>query len=236
MAVARHVAIIMDGNGRWAQERGLPRMAGHAEGRKAMKRIVRASGEIGLEVLSVYAFSSENWARPQAEVDALMALFEQATREELPELQEQNVQARVSGRLHELPPGPRQSLLDMAEQTKHNTGLILNVACNYGGQAEIVDAAQKLARRCADGELKPEEIDRDLFARSLYQPDLPPVDLLIRPGGEMRVSNFLLWEIAYAEIYVTPILWPDFQREHLEAALAAFEKRERRFGKAPGQT
>jgi undecaprenyl diphosphate synthase len=226
----RHIAIIMDGNGRWAEQRGLPRVHGHLEGRKATKRAVLAAGDLGLQALTVYSFSAENWSRPEAEVNALMALIEGSLQEEIDGLDEENVRFVFSGRMHELPRSLQETFASAAERTRNNTGLIFNVACNYGGRAEIVDVCRELARRCAAGELRPEEIDEALFAQHLYLPELPDPDLLIRSGGEMRYSNFLLWEIAYAELYVTAVLWPDFERSDLEEAIHTFRTRERRYG------
>ncbi len=231
LKLPRHLAIIMDGNGRWAQERGLPRTRGHIEGRHATKRVVRACGAIGVPVLSLYAFSVENWQRPADEVEAILDLIELALEEELRELDEANVQFRASGRIHELPEGLQRVLRDAEKALAHNDGLILNLCVGYGGRAEIVDATRKGAELVAEGRLKPEDITEDLFAQWLYQPDLPEVDLLLRPGGEMRVSNFLLWQIAYAEIIVMPVLWPDFSEEHLAEALVEYNRRQRRFGK-----
>lgn len=226
----RHVAVIMDGNGRWARERGLTRLEGHHQGRKATKRLVEAAGEVRLEALTIYSFSSENWRRPQEEVDGLMALIEDSLREELDELDESNVVFTASGRLHELPPSLRRALAEARERTQDNSGLILNVAVNYGGRGEIADAAAAIARQVAAGELSPEQIDESLFRQHLYAPQLPDPDLVLRTGGELRLSNFLLWEAAYAELYVLPVLWPDFQKLHLFEALLDYNSRERRFG------
>jgi undecaprenyl diphosphate synthase len=226
----RHIAIIMDGNGRWAQERGLDRVEGHYEGANATKRAVKACHELGVGVLTVYSFSTENWKRPPEEVAALMALMEWRLAQEIDELVETNVVFRVSGRLHELPESFQEEIRRAMERTKDNTGLIFNPAINYGGRAEIVDAARALAARCARGEIAPEDIDERLFAQHLYAPDLPDPDLLIRTGGEMRISNFLTWETAYTEFVVLPVLWPDFDVEHLLEAILQYQRRERRFG------
>lgn len=220
----------MDGNGRWAQQRGLPRIQGHYEGRKATKRCVQACAQLGLEALSIYAFSAENWKRPLEEVDGLMALIEQAVREETEELHSQDIRFRASGRLDDLPISLQDALAEGRERTARNSGMTLNVLINYGGRAEVVDAARKLARQAAAGALSPDSIDERIFADALYAPELPDPDLLLRPGGEFRLSNFLLWEIAYSEIVVLPVLWPDFQREHLVEAIAEFDRRQRRFG------
>ena len=231
LKLPQHLAIIMDGNGRWAQQRGLPRTQGHLAGRMATKRVVRACGAIGLPVLSLYAFSVENWQRPPEEVEAILELIELALEEELRELDESNVQFRASGRIDQLPENLQRVLKEAEQRLARNDGLILNLCVGYGGRAEIVDAARKAAEMVAAGELKPEEITEERFAQWLYQPDLPEVDMLLRPGGEMRVSNFLLWEIAYAEIIVMPVLWPDFSEEQLAEALVEYNRRQRRFGK-----
>lgn len=231
--IPRHIAVVMDGNGRWAQQRGLPRLAGHIEGRKATKRFVQASAELGVEVVSLYAFSTENWSRPQAEVEGLLALIENSLREELRELDEADVVFRASGRLSQLPQSLQEMLAAGRKATADNQGLTLNLCLNYGGRAEIVDAARAVATAVHGGELEPQDIGENDFARHLYAPELPDVELLLRPGGEMRVSNFLLWEIAYAELVVLDVLWPDFEREHLLEALRIFTRRERRFGGVP---
>ena len=228
--VPDHIAIIMDGNGRWAEQRGLDRVYGHAEGRNATKRALLACDELGVKFLTIYSFSAENWTRPEGEVAALMALIERSMQEELEELDERDVRVVVSGRLHELPASLQETFAEAMERTKDNRRLTFNIACNYGGRAEIVDVCRALARRCRDGELEPEVIDESLFGEHLYAAGLPDPDVLIRTGGEMRVSNFLLWQIAYCELYVTPVLWPDFEKAHLEEAIEAFRERERRFG------
>ena len=233
LTIPAHIAVVMDGNGRWAQQRGLPRLAGHYEGRRATKRVVAACGELGVKALSLYAFSTENWARPEDEVARLMQLIEQALYEELRELDQANVIFRASGRLHELPRSMQEAFRYGGEQTAGNTGLTLNLCVNYGGRAEIVDTARALAAAVKQGELTPADINEKQFQQRLYAPDLPEVELFLRPGGELRVSNFLLWEIAYAEIVVMNVLWPDFQKEHLLEAIRLFDARERRFGAAP---
>jgi undecaprenyl diphosphate synthase len=230
LTIPRHIAIVMDGNGRWATQRGLPRFAGHLEGRKATKRAVAACGELGVTALSLYAFSTENWSRPSDEVSGLMQLIEGALYEELRELHETNVQVRASGRLAGLPESMQRAFAHGRELTAGNTGLILNLCVNYGGRAEIADAARALGEAVRRGELAPEDIDEGRFQQALYAPELPDVELFVRPGREMRVSNFLLWEIAYAEIMVMDVLWPDFTAEHLLEAIRAFNQRERRFG------
>ncbi|MDI6870383.1 MAG: isoprenyl transferase [Bacillota bacterium] len=226
----RHVAVIMDGNGRWAAQRGLPRHAGHQEGVKRAKELVRACGEKGIQVLTLFAFSTENWRRPREEVSFLMRLFEANIRSELSALIENNVVFRVIGRVEELPASLQEEVRRGEEATARNTGLVLNVALNYGGRAELVDAARRLATRVQAGELQPEQIDEPLFAAQLYTAGLPDPDLVIRPSGEQRLSNFLLWQAAYAELYLTPALWPDFTVEEFDRALAAYSSRKRRFG------
>ena len=228
--IPRHIAVVMDGNGRWAKARGLPRIQGHAQGRNATKRCTGACADIGVKVLSVYAFSAENWTRPRDEVRGLMMLIEAALREEINELNTANIRVVVSGRMSELPISLQQAITEGQEQTRQNTAMTLNLLINYGGRAEIVDAARDLATRAASGELSPADIDEALFARSLYAPDIPDPDLLLRPGGEQRLSNFLLWEIAYTEIIVLPVLWPDFDRQHLVEAIVEYNCRQRRFG------
>lgn len=226
----RHIAIIMDGNGRWAKKRGLPRVAGHRAGVEALRGVVRACGELGIDVLSLYAFSTENWKRPREEVDALMNLLVEYLRREVEELCRSNVRVRVMGQLGELPPAARREVLSAMDRTKDNTGLVVNLALNYGGRREIVEAARALAVKAREGNLDPADIDERVFAAHLYTAGLPDPDLLIRPGGEVRVSNFLLWQVAYTELWVTPVFWPDFSRAHLEEAIAAYQGRRRRFG------
>jgi len=226
----RHVAVIMDGNGRWAQQHGLSRLQGHYEGRKATKRLVQAAGEAGLGALTIYSFSSENWRRPADEVAGLMMLIEDSLREELDELDQSNVVFTASGRLHELPPSLQQAIAEAKQRTGGNSGLILNLAVNYGGRAEIADAAAAIAREAAAGDLRPEDVDESVLGQHLYSPELPDPDLVIRTGGDLRLSNFLLWQAAYAELYVLPVLWPEFQKLHLFEALLAYGSRERRFG------
>lgn len=226
----KHVAIIMDGNGRWARKRGLPRTAGHLEGVKRAKEVVKACGERGIEVLTLYAFSTENWRRPAEEVGFLMRLFEESLAREIVELCRNNVVLRVIGRVEDLPESVRQAARRGEQATAGNSGLVLNVALNYGGRAELVDAARRLARQVQTGELAPEAIDEAAFAGQLYTAGLPDPDLVIRPSGEQRLSNFLLWQAAYAELYLTPTLWPDFTPDEFERALAAYRGRRRRFG------
>jgi len=227
----RHVAIIMDGNGRWATKRGLPRVAGHHQGVKAVRETVRQAGELGIEFLTLYAFSSENWRRPETEVSFLMTLLERTIDGELPDLMAKNVRFRVIGRPAGIPPGVRRRIEHVVTETAANSGLTLVLALNYGGRDEIVDAVRDLARAVRAGALDPEGIDEAAVARALYTDGTPDPDLLIRTGGEMRVSNFLLWQIAYTELWVTPTLWPDFGTRDLYVAVADFQRRDRRFGR-----
>lgn len=231
--IPAHVAIIMDGNGRWAQGRGLPRLEGHRRGYQTVDRIVRAAGEIGIRALTLYTFSNENWRRPREEISGIMRLIATAARRELRKLTDEGVQLRVSGRLEGLPAFVRDSLLEDVELTKDNIGLVLNLAVNYGGRAEIVDALRRLAPQIQDGSLSAGTIDEDVISASLYQPDLPDPDLLIRTAGEMRISNFLLWQVAYAELHVTDVLWPDFAEADLLKAIADYQGRVRKFGGVP---
>ena len=222
----RHVAIIMDGNGRWAGERHLPRVEGHRAGIDAVRDVVETSARIGLEVLTLYAFSVENWKRPAAEVGTLMMLLKRYLRLELSTLLKNDIRFRVIGRVEELPTDVRAELADAEARTAKNTGLLFNIALNYGGRTEIVDAA----RRAIEAGIDPAALDEQKFAAFLYTHGQPDPDLLIRTSGEMRVSNFLLWQIAYAEIWVTDTYWPDFRCRHLLDAILAYQKRDRRYG------
>jgi undecaprenyl diphosphate synthase len=226
----RHVAIIMDGNGRWAKKRYLPREAGHYAGMKAVRETVRACCDMGLENLTLYAFSSENWKRPKTEVGALMGLFRTYFRSDMDELVERNVKMRIIGHRGRVAADIQQMILDSESRTAKNTGMNLTFAFDYGGQEEIVAAAQELARAAREGRLDPETITPELFATRLFTSGLPEPDLVIRTSGEHRLSNFLLWQSAYAELLFLDTLWPDFDRAALEAALAKFAGRERRFG------
>lgn len=221
----------MDGNGRWARQRGLPRLEGHRAGAESVRAIVRACGELGIEYLTLYAFSVENWNRPKPEVSALMRLLEFYLKQEIPELNKNNVRLAAIGRLHELPLRAQRQLEKSVAALRQNTGLTLVLALSYGGRAELVDAMRELGREIKAGRLNVSDIDETAIARHLYTRDIPDPDLLIRTSGEMRVSNFLLWQISYAEIYVTDTLWPDFRKPQLEAALADYAKRHRRFGR-----
>jgi undecaprenyl diphosphate synthase len=225
-----HVGIIMDGNGRWAERRGQPRVFGHRAGAAAVRRVVEAAAQLGIEQLTLFAFSTENWKRPADEIGALMLLFKRYLRSEVTRLLDNGVRLRAIGRLHELAPDVRRELERVVRATRQGEGMTLCLAINYGGHSEIVDSCRDLARRAVAGSIHPDDIDEAAVQASLYQPDMPGLDLIIRTGGEMRLSNFLLWQAAYAEISVTPLFWPDFDRQHLEAALEAFAARERRFG------
>jgi undecaprenyl diphosphate synthase len=224
--VPRHVAIIMDGNGRWANDRRLPRVAGHHAGVSALTPLLEAAGESGVEALTLYAFSTENWERPETEVDSLMDLFLETAKDKVPELNERGARLRFLGRRERLPKDVRAAIAEAEGLTKNNRKLDVYIALNYGGRAEIVDAA----RRMIEDALKPEEIDEATFASYLYAPEIPEVDLVIRTSGELRISNFLLWQIAYAEFYVTDTLWPDFSAEEFCRAVASYAGRSRRRG------
>jgi undecaprenyl diphosphate synthase len=230
-----HVAVIMDGNGRWAEQRGLERGAGHRAGVESVRAVVRAAEELGIGWLTLYAFSSENWNRPRAEVDLLMKLPQEFFETELPEVIRRNVRILAIGRLDRLPAAVRRSLEDAIARTAHCTGMRLVFALSYGGRGEIVEAARRLLRDHEQGRVEAEGLDEKAFAAYLDEPDLPDVDLLIRTGGERRISNFLLWQTAYAELVLSDVLWPDFARPELEAALADYARRERRFGRTSAQ-
>ena len=226
----RHIAIIMDGNGRWAQERGLPRLAGHRAGAEAVRRVTTACAEMGIEYLTLYAFSVENWKRPKREINGLMRYLKQYLKSELQLMQDNRIRLLAIGRLHELPPAVQESLRKTISATSKNTGMKLTLALNYGGRAEIIDGVKKILRDGSAGKVDPEGINEDSFSRYLYTRDIPDPELLIRTSGEMRVSNFLLWQISYTEIHVTPVNWPDFDRKDILAAIDDFQKRQRRFG------
>jgi len=222
----KHIAIIMDGNGRWARKRHLPRIMGHRAGVERIREIIRTCGELGVKVLTLFAFSTENWQRPKTEVKALMQLLKEKVEKENEELKKNNVQLRISGRIEELPADCVKVLKKAVTVTKNNDGLIFNVALNYGGRQEIIDAVNKILKNKGI-----KKIDEDEFAKYFYCSDLPDPDLLIRTSGEYRISNFLLWQIAYTEIYVTPVLWPDFKKDDLYQAIIDYQQRERRFGR-----
>ncbi|HET9984805.1 MAG TPA: polyprenyl diphosphate synthase [Longimicrobiales bacterium] len=229
--VPEHVAIIMDGNGRWARARGLPRYRGHVSGMKSVRDVVEGAIEARVPILTLFAFSQENWSRPAREVSALMRLLQLYVVRERDELVRQGVRVRVHGDLDRLAAGPRAAIDEIQRATAGGTVLRLNLMISYGGRAEITRAARRLADRVRAGELRPDEITEEAVADELYTADLPDPDLLIRTSGEQRISNFMLWQIAYAELYITPLLWPEFRREHLFAAIHDFQKRERRFGR-----
>jgi undecaprenyl diphosphate synthase len=225
--IPEHVAIIMDGNGRWATSRGLPRLAGHRAGTENLRRIIRASVEFGVRYLTIYAFSTENWGRPKEEIEGLLHIIEDVIDRELNELHREGVRLRHIGHLDRLPPMLQEKVLDAVEVTQHNERLVLNVAFNYGGRDEIICAIRGLI---ADG-IQPEQVDSDLVSRYLFTAGLPDPDLIIRTSGEMRVSNFLIWQGAYSEWYFTPTLWPDFDREAFHEALSDYSRRDRRYGR-----
>ncbi|MEH2060203.1 MAG: isoprenyl transferase [Nostoc sp.] len=227
----QHVAVIMDGNGRWAKRQGLPRIMGHKRGVDALKDLLRCCQDWGIQALTAYAFSTENWKRPQEEVDFLMTLFQRVLRQELREMVEENVQIKFVGNLQELPRSLQQEISRSMEETKNNRGIRFSVATNYGGRQEILQACQAIAKLVQQGLLQPDEINEQVFESHLYTAGINDPDLLIRTSGEMRLSNFLLWQMAYGEIYITDALWPDFNRAEFHRALCAYQQRERRFGK-----
>ncbi len=226
-----HIAIIMDGNGRWARRRGLPRVAGHRAGIKAVREAVKGCGSLGISYLTLYTFSVENWNRPAREVNALMRFLRDTLRKEAEELNRSNVRLRVIGRIEDLPEAVRHELSRAIAYLDENTGLTLVLALSYAGRTEIVDAVRRIGRSIEDGNLSSRDIDIDLIGSSLYTWDMPDPDLLIRTSGEMRISNFLLWQIAYSELWITETLWPDFTRKHLYEAITDYQERERRFGR-----
>ncbi|MSR22890.1 MAG: di-trans,poly-cis-decaprenylcistransferase [Gemmatimonadetes bacterium] len=230
-SVPRHVAIIMDGNGRWAAERGLPRYAGHYEGMRSVREAVEGAIDAGLEILTLFAFSTENWARPEDEVLALMALLKVYSEKEREELRQKGVEVHVLGDLTRIDDSTREAVELMKSRTQGGSKLRMNLMVSYSGRSDIIEAARELARRVGRGDLDPEEIDAPAFAETLSTRGLPDPDLLIRTSGEFRISNFMLWELAYAEIHVTPVLWPDFTRDDLFQALREFQLRNRRFGR-----
>jgi len=221
----------MDGNGRWAKKRGLPRISGHRAGVKTVKRIVRVAGELDIKFLTLFTFSTENWRRPKKEVSAIMELLYETTKKEIDELCRNNVKLITTGRIDELSPRRRQILQLAKDKTKDNTGLILNLALNYSGRIEILDAVKKMIEDVDAGQIDPEKIDQKLFSRYLYTKDLPDPDLLIRTSGELRLSNFLLWQTSYTELYITEVLWPDFSTFDFYQAILDYQKRDRRFGR-----
>ena len=229
-AIPRHVAVIMDGNGRWAKAHGLPRIAGHDKGAESVRAVIRAARDCGVHYLTLYAFSVENWVRPRAEVEALMSLLSRFLRDNEHELHENQVRFRAIGRLSDLPQSLQAQIREVSERTlMHRKGELI-LALSYGGRTEIANAARRLAERVTAGELKPDEIDEKVFAGHLYAPDVPDPDLMIRTSGEMRISNFLLWQLSYTELYVTDVLWPDFREAHFRKAIEEYGSRRRRFG------
>ena len=225
----------MDGNGRWANSRGLPRIAGHREGVRTVRKITKICGELDVQILTLYTFSSENWNRPQTEVSALMKLLVKSLRREVKDLMKNNVRFTVIGDINELESNVKNELLDSIQKTKNNTGLNLNLALSYGSRKEILFAVKQLAEKVSNGELDSKQIDEPLFSQMLYTRDIPDPDLLIRTGGEFRLSNFLLWQIAYTEIHVTDTFWPAFGKKELMTAIYEYQNRERRFGKISEQ-
>jgi undecaprenyl diphosphate synthase len=226
----KHVAIIMDGNGRWAKARSLGRIRGHEAGADSVREIVRASRELGIAFLTLYAFSEENWKRPKYEIQALMGLLKRFLKSELQEMLENGIRFQAIGRIHKLPNDVRKALQKTAEKTAMNRDMVLTLALSYGGRQEICDTVQELGRKIEAGELTSQEITEEVFSKTLYTSGMPDPDLLIRTSGEFRISNFLLWQLAYTEIYNTPTYWPDFRKEAYYEALEDYEKRERRFG------
>jgi undecaprenyl diphosphate synthase len=226
----KHVAVIMDGNGRWAKARSLGRIRGHEAGADSVREIVRASRELGIAFLTLYAFSEENWKRPKYEIQALMGLLKRFLKSELQEMLENGIRFQAIGRIHKLPNDVRKALQKTAEKTAMNRAMVLTLALSYGGRQEICDTVQELGRKIEAGELTSQEITEEVFSKTLYTSGMPDPDLLIRTSGEFRISNFLLWQLAYTEIYNTPTYWPDFRKEAYYEALEDYEKRERRFG------
>lgn len=228
--IPRHVAIIMDGNGRWAARRGLPRMAGHRQGVKSAREAVKAAGDLGVKVLTLYTFSTENWKRPRREIEMLFRMLEEYIDKESDKLDKNNIRFSVIGRIEELPAVLKAKLKKTADRTKNNTGLTLNLALNYGGRPEIIDAVRKVASDAKEGRIAVGDISEEKFSSYLYTENLPDPDLMIRTSGEYRLSNFLLWQLAYAELYVTKKLWPDFNKNDFKKAVDEYSRRERRFG------
>ena len=234
--VPRHVAIIMDGNGRWARQRGLPRQFGHREGMKSVREVIEGAGEAGVQILTLFAFSTENWQRPLQEVSALMGLLKLYARNEREDLKRQGVEVHVLGDLDRMDPATREAVDTIVEGTRGGTRLRLNLMISYGGREEILRAARALAARVARGELAAEAIDDPVFESALFTAGLPDPDLLIRTSGEQRISNFMLWQMAYTELFISPVLWPDFTREKLFEAVLDYQRRERRFGRVSAPT
>lgn len=228
----RHVAVIMDGNGRWAKARGVPRLFGHRAGRESVREIVRGCAALGVEVLTLYTFSTENWSRPAREVSALMNLLRESLRAECDELEANNVRLQVIGRLEDLPAPVRRAIDETQARLSHCTGMLLNLAISYSGRAELVDAVRRMLAGEGGRRLRPGDVDEELVGSFLYTAGLPDPDLLIRTSGEQRISNFMLWQLAYTELWLTETLWPDFRRRHLFQAVADYQRRDRRFGRS----
>lgn len=233
--VPQHVAVIMDGNGRWARQHGLAALSGHKKGQESVKTTIEFCARLGVKVLTLFAFSSENWQRPAAEVKGLMELFHSALKREIKQLHENNLKVLVIGDLSRFSPALQQAIAQAQSLTQHNSGMVLAIAANYGGQWDIVNAAQQLCQQVQHGQLQPGDVTAERLQHYLCLGDLPPPDLLIRTSGEQRISNFLLWQLAYAELYFTPVYWPDVDHSVLQAAFAAFAQRQRRFGKTGDQ-
>lgn len=225
-----HVAVIMDGNGRWASQRGLPRIAGHSAGAKSVEEVIKAAKESGVKILTLYAFSTENWKRPKYEVDALFKLLENYIDSQTDMLVKNDIRLSVVGRIEGLPDGVQRKLKSTMDKTRAGSSLLLNLALNYGARTEIVDAVRAVAKDCASGKINPDEIDEKAFSGYLYTKDLPDPDLLIRTSGEMRLSNFLLWQLSYSELYISKKLWPDFKKSDFVKALNEYQNRQRRYG------
>ncbi|HYG39808.1 MAG TPA: isoprenyl transferase [Cytophagales bacterium] len=230
-----HIAVIMDGNGRWAKKKGAARIFGHQNAIEAVRQTTEGCAEIGIKFLTLYAFSTENWGRPQAEVNGLMQLLVSTIRSETKTLIKNNIKLSTIGDVSQLPKSCQNELVEAKEITQHNTGLTLNIALNYSGRWDIVEATKKIVKECSEKGMALEDINESLFSSSLSTAGIPDPELLIRTSGEMRISNFLLWQLAYTELYITEILWPDFRKEHLYNAIHDFQKRERRFGKISEQ-
>ncbi|WP_100408159.1 isoprenyl transferase [Bacillus solitudinis] len=228
--IPKHVAIIMDGNGRWAKKKGLPRIAGHREGMKVINKVVRKANELGVEILTLYAFSTENWKRPKTEVEYLLKLPERFLGIELPKLIEQNVKVRLMGSLENLPEHTLRAVEKAVYETRNNTGLVLNFALNYGSRYEILEAMKAIGKQIQAGEMTEDDISEESFSQYLMTAELRDPDLLIRTSGEIRLSNFMLWQLAYSEFWFTDVLWPDFNEHHFTEAVAVYQKRARRYG------
>ncbi|MDJ0645522.1 MAG: isoprenyl transferase [Flavobacteriaceae bacterium] len=235
LKIPKHVAVIMDGNGRWAKQKGMARVFGHKNGVKAVREVVESAAEIGVKVLTLYAFSTENWNRPKVEVETLMGLLVSSLKDELKTLQKNNIKLQCIGTIENLPAKAQRELFEVINKTKNNDHMTLNLALSYGSREEIVNAIQNISKKVVNKQLLTEEIDEKIINNHLYTFTLPDVDFLIRTSGEKRISNFLLWQIAYAELYFTEVLWPDFRKEHFFEAILDYQHRERRFGKTSEQ-